>query len=119
MPFDLTTFTWVAKPMPWKEALRIMERDQFCCRYCGLDGMASFENALVMGVDFVVPRARRGTKTPENLVASCRPCNLLKGRQRYSNFDEAKSFVLTRREQLRKEWEARRAAQVRSASASS
>jgi 5-methylcytosine-specific restriction endonuclease McrA len=119
MPLDLATLTWIAKPMTWKEAKRILERDQFRCRYCGLDGMASFENALVMGVDFVVPRARRGRKTPENLVASCRPCNVLKGRRRFSNFDEARSFVLSRREQLRNEWESRRPPQVRSASAGS
>ena len=80
--------------------------------------MASFENALIMGVDFVVPRARKGRKTPENLAATCRPCNVLKGRRLFNNFDEAKSFVLERREKLRKEWKSR-AAQVRSASASS
>jgi len=43
-------------------AIELLERDHFRCQYCGLDGMASFENALVMGVDFVVPghaKARR------------------------------------------------------------
>ncbi len=52
------------------EGLKILERDQFCCKYCGLDGKASFENALVMSVDFVVPRARKGKKDPANLVGS-------------------------------------------------
>src|SRR5437016_9960345 len=72
MPLDLTTFTLVDKPVTLQEGLRILERDQFRCRYCGLDGMANFENALVMSVDFVVPRARKGKKDPRNLVACCR-----------------------------------------------
>src|SRR5437879_11818382 len=78
MPLDLTTFTLVDKPVTLQEGLRILERDQFRCRYCGLDGMANFENALVMSVDFVVPRARKGKKDPRNLVACCRPCNTIK-----------------------------------------
>ena len=82
-----------------------MERDHYCCQYCGLDGKASFENALLMGVDFIMPRARRGKKAPSNLVACCRPCNLIKGRRLFNNFAEAKAYVLTEREKLRKVWE--------------
>src|SRR5438309_1099878 len=104
MPLDLTTFTLVDKPVTLQEGLRILERDQFRCRYCGLDGMANFENALVMSVDFVVPRARKGKKDPRNLVACCRPCNTIKGTRVYANLDEAKAFVLKSREALRKTW---------------
>src|SRR5947209_13578331 len=109
MPLDLTTFTLVDKPVTLQEGLRILERDQFRCRYCGLDGMANFENALVMSVDFVVPRARKGKKDPQNLVACCRPCNMIKGRAVYANFDDAKAKVMKRREELRKAWEAKTA----------
>ena len=109
MPLDLTTLTLVAKPVTQKEGLQILERDQFRCRYCGLDGMASFENALVMSVDFVVPRARRGKKDPRNLVACCRACNMIKGRRVYGSFEEAKAYVLGRREELRKGWESKAA----------
>jgi 5-methylcytosine-specific restriction endonuclease McrA len=77
MPLDPWTLRWVAKPVTRVQGLRILERDHYCCRYCGLDGRSSFENALLMGVDFVVPRARRGRKAPSNLVACCRPCNLI------------------------------------------
>ena len=105
MPLDIGTLNWVAKPVTREEAMRILKRDQFCCRYCGLDGRASFENALVMGVDFVLPRARKGSKSEANLVACCRPCNALKGRRVFENFDEAKLYVLKRREELRKGWE--------------
>jgi 5-methylcytosine-specific restriction endonuclease McrA len=101
MPLDITTFTLVDKPVTLQEGLKILERDGYRCRYCGLDGKASFENGLVMSVDFVVPRARKGKKDPNNLVAC------------YRSFDEAKTEVLKRREELRKAWQAKSAAPSR------
>jgi 5-methylcytosine-specific restriction endonuclease McrA len=65
-----------------------------------------------MRVDFVVPRARKGKKNPSNLVASCTPCNTIKGTRVYANFDEAKAFVLKQREELRKNWESKTARPV-------
>src|SRR5271170_5927778 len=107
MPLDITTFTLVDKPVTLQEGLEILERDGYRCRYCGLDGKASFENALVMSVDFVVPRARKGKKDPANLVACCRPCNSIKGTRVYKNFDDAKKYVLAQREAMRQSWEAK------------
>jgi 5-methylcytosine-specific restriction endonuclease McrA len=69
--------------------------------------MASFENSLVMSVDFVVPRAKAGRKHLANLVAACRPCNLIKGHHVFKNLDEAKAFVLKRRAELHTDWEGR------------
>src|SRR5271168_3297415 len=107
MPLHLTTLSLVDAPVSLAEGLKILERDDYRCRYCGLDGRASFENALVMRVDFVVPRARKGKKDASNLVACCTPCNTIKGTRVYANFDEAKNFVLKQREELRKNWETR------------
>src|SRR6202521_5467932 len=104
MPLDITTFTLVDKPTTLKESLAILERDDYRCQYCGLDGRASFENALVMRVDFVVPRAKKGKKDPRNLVACCRPCNTIKGKRVYASLDEAQAFVLARRVELRNAW---------------
>jgi len=104
VPLSLTTLSLVASPVTLQEGLKILERDGYCCQYCGLDGRASFENALVMSVDFVVPRARKGKKDPRNLVACCRPCNAIKGTRVYTNLEEAKAFVLKNREALRKTW---------------
>jgi 5-methylcytosine-specific restriction endonuclease McrA len=59
-----------------------------------------------MTVDFVVPRANKGRKKPDNLVAACRACNLIKGRRVFKDFEEAKAFVLKRRADLRTQWEA-------------
>jgi 5-methylcytosine-specific restriction endonuclease McrA len=112
MPLSLTTLSLVASPVTLEEGLRILERDDYCCQYCGLDGRASFENARVMSVDFVVPRARKGKKDPRNLVACCRPCNTIKGTRGYASLDEAKAFVLKNREELRKAWESKTARPV-------
>lgn len=109
MPLSLLNFSLVEAPVTLKEALNILERDDYCCRYCGLDGRASFENALMMTVDFVVPRARKGKKTPENLVACCKPCNAIKGTKVYSSMESAKSHVLATREKLRASWQAKTA----------
>jgi 5-methylcytosine-specific restriction endonuclease McrA len=46
-------------------------RDEFCCQYCGSKGDLTF--------DHVVPRARGGFTSWENVVAACAPCNLAKG----------------------------------------
>jgi 5-methylcytosine-specific restriction endonuclease McrA len=104
---NLFGLTRLAKPLTSEEGRRILERDQYRCQYCGLDGMSSFENSLIMTVDFVHPRTRKGKKSPENLVTACRPCNLIKGRRLFASLAEAKAFVLMRRTQLRKDWEAR------------
>jgi 5-methylcytosine-specific restriction endonuclease McrA len=109
MPLSLMTLSLVDSPLTRQEGLKILERDEYCCKYCGLDGRASFENALVMRVDFVVPRARKGKKDPSNLVACCTPCNTIKGTRVYANFDEARAYVLKQREELRKNWESKTA----------
>lgn len=48
----------------------ILRRDSYTCRYCG----ASAPDA-VLTVDHVTAVALGGTDTPDNLVASCEPCN--------------------------------------------
>jgi 5-methylcytosine-specific restriction endonuclease McrA len=118
MPLNIMTLSRVDMPVSQAEGLKILERDQYCCRYCGLDGKASFENALVMSVDFVVPRARKGKKDPANLVACCRPCNTIKGTRVYKSLEDAKKYVLDRREEMRRTWEANRVPAATRAAAS-
>lgn len=117
MPLSITSLSFVDSPVTREEGKKILERDDFVCRYCGLDGRASFENALVMRVDFVQPRAKKGKKDPNNLVACCTPCNTIKGTRVYANFDEAKTFVLKQRDELRKAWEAKTARHAQAAKA--
>ncbi len=93
------------EPLTYDEALAILKRDRFRCHYCGLDGTQSFDNALMMSVDFVVPRAEGGTKAPTNLVTACRTCNILKGRRKYASFENARDLVQAERQRRRREWE--------------
>ncbi|WP_425070695.1 HNH endonuclease [Sagittula sp. S175] len=46
-------------------------RDEFRCQYCG--------NKAELTFDHVVPRAKGGITSWENVVAACAPCNLRKG----------------------------------------
>ncbi|MBP0481809.1 HNH endonuclease [Sagittula salina] len=46
-------------------------RDEFRCQYCGTKSELTF--------DHVVPRAKGGITSWENVVAACAPCNLRKG----------------------------------------
>ncbi|SRR6266481_1563367 len=101
--------TRLAKPLSSEKGRRILERDQYRCQYCGLDGSSNFDNSLTMTVDFVHPRAQRGKKDPENLVTACRPCNVIKGRRVFRDFEHAKAYVVQRRNELRREWETRTA----------
>jgi len=50
-------------------------RDGYQCQYCGVQ-----PPVRELNIDHVVPRSRGGGSTWENLVTSCRTCNLRKGR---------------------------------------
>ncbi|HET9957026.1 MAG TPA: HNH endonuclease [Polyangiaceae bacterium] len=54
----------------------LMLRDQFQCQYCGRR-----PHVRDLNVDHVLPRSRGGEDSWENLVVSCRACNLRKGRR--------------------------------------
>lgn len=50
-------------------------RDDYTCQYCGIR-----PGVKELNLDHVQPRSRGGRSSWENLVTSCRPCNLKKGR---------------------------------------
>ncbi len=64
----------VRRPLPELKLSRrtIFARDQFTCQYCG---SASKD----LTIDHVVPRRHGGPTVWENLVCSCRRCNMKKG----------------------------------------
>ncbi|MBS1717783.1 MAG: HNH endonuclease [Armatimonadetes bacterium] len=64
----------VRRPMPELRLSRhsILARDNYTCQYCGVKGKD-------LTIDHVVPRWTGGPHTWDNLVASCRRCNLKKG----------------------------------------
>lgn len=84
-----------------EDAMKVFNRDHFKCQYCGLDGQHAFENWLVLTIDHIHPHAHGGTRKMDNLVTACRPCNLMKGKRIFATFDDAKKFVLGKREEWR------------------
>ena len=85
-----------------EDALRIFRRDHYKCQYCGLDGLQRFENWLVLTIDHVQPQARGGPRTLANLVTACQPCNTIKGRHLFKSMEDARKYVLTKREHWEK-----------------
>ena len=104
MPFKQIKkfFTGPAPRLTREEAMKVFKRDHFKCQYCGLDGLHSFENWLILTIDHIHPHGRGGSRGMDNLVTACQPCNLTKGHRVYRSFDEAKQFVLAKREEWRK-----------------
>jgi 5-methylcytosine-specific restriction endonuclease McrA len=54
----------------------LLLRDDYQCQYCGRR-----PGVRDLNIDHVIPRSRAGTDSWDNLVVSCRPCNLKKGRR--------------------------------------
>jgi 5-methylcytosine-specific restriction endonuclease McrA len=69
-------------------------RDGFMCQYCG-----KRPGVKELNLDHVLPRSRGGRSSWENLVTSCRPCNLRKG---WATPDEA--GMRLRRAPVRPSW---------------
>jgi hypothetical protein len=57
-------------------AARILARDNYRCRYCGLDGTASFSNWLALSEDHLLPKGHVYRNREEFRVACCQFCNV-------------------------------------------
>jgi 5-methylcytosine-specific restriction endonuclease McrA len=60
----------IRRPRPQMRLTRreIFVRDRYTCQYCG-------KQTRDLTIDHVMPRARAGRHTWENLVSACRSCN--------------------------------------------
>jgi len=103
MPFKQLKefFTASGARLPREDALKVFRRDHFKCKYCGLDGLHSFESWLALTIDYVHPSAQGGPRTFGNLVTACQPCNVIKGKRVFKSFEEAKHYVKSKREEWR------------------
>ncbi len=95
-------FSGPAPRLSREEAMHVFKRDRFKCVYCGLDGLHSFENWLILTVDHIYPHAKGGSRRLDNLVTACQPCNLIKGKRVYKSFEDAKHHVQAKREEWQK-----------------
>jgi 5-methylcytosine-specific restriction endonuclease McrA len=92
-------FTGPSPHLSREDAMKIFKRDRFRCHYCGLDGLHRFENWLILTIDHVHPHAKGGARSMANLVTACQPCNLIKGKRVFRSSQEARDYVLARREE--------------------
>lgn len=97
--------------VPTEEAMKIFKRDHFKCQYCGLDGMNTFENWMILTIDHIHSYAKGGSLKAENQVTACQPCNTIKGTKDFQSLAEARKYVQAKRE----EWRERYLAQSHSA----
>jgi 5-methylcytosine-specific restriction endonuclease McrA len=56
-------------------AFETIKRDDFTCRYCGLDGTASFDSWLAFSWDHLLPKGHPNRDNPKFIVAACSFCN--------------------------------------------
>ena len=56
-------------------AFAIHRRDNFTCRYCGLDGRSSFAAWLSLSADHLLPKGHPQRDNPEFIVTACMFCN--------------------------------------------
>lgn len=61
----------------------VIERDNYICQYCGAA-------KIPLTIDHVVPKARGGVDSWDNLVTACRPCNQKKSDKK---LNEANMFL--------------------------
>ncbi|MGH9470339.1 MAG: HNH endonuclease [Terriglobia bacterium] len=87
--------------VPREEAVKVFKRDHFKCQYCGLDGLASFENWMLMTVDHIHAYAKGGLPKADNQVTACQPCNTIKGTRDFKSLAEARKHVQAKREEWR------------------
>lgn len=73
-------------------AAKILARDNYTCRYCGLDGRASFSNWLVLSEDHLLPKGHPNRDKEEFRVASCLFCNAADNRYLERAMQEGVSF---------------------------
>lgn len=99
------------KPLGWsEEAVVLGLKQEFRCKYCKRDLLATIEDYDVWQFDHVVPVSKQGADMMENKVVACKLCNFAKRSfDPRSNVDEhataeqllnaAENYVMQVREQ--------------------
>lgn len=72
-------------------ALPTHQKEDFICRYCGLDGKESFDNWLTLSWDHLLPKGHPNRDNPEFIVTACNFCNTADNR--YFDLAEKRGLV--------------------------
>ena len=76
---------------------RIFYRDDWRCRYCKTDLLATFDTFASAVCDHVMPRALGGPDHPANRVAACPTCDRLKSGRPADTIADARAIVFRQR----------------------
>lgn len=88
-----------------KLRFEIFARDNFTCRYCGLQS-----DQVRLVIDHVIPVCKGGTNEPENLATCCEPCNQGKSGTPINKITTSESHRLALAQEMRDQLETIRAA---------
>jgi 5-methylcytosine-specific restriction endonuclease McrA len=82
----------------------IYEKYNWKCYYCGIDTSTEFDTwwTAHLSIDHIKPRHHEGGEGEENLVVACSACNNYKGRANFNSKEEARDYVLEKREEARR-----------------
>ena len=89
-------------PLPKKEKKKLLDMQNHRCIYCGIRfGSMYFRRGkrkhAKIHYDHFSPFIYGYDNRPENYVASCSECNLIKSSLIFDNFDDAQKHILRRR----------------------
>ena len=100
-------------------AYEVHRRDNFTCRYCGVDGKLSFNTWLTLSWDHLLPKHHPDRNNPDYIVTACMFCNTADNRyfdraiERRLKFDglspdelvaQRKPYVMATRQSYREFW---------------
>jgi hypothetical protein len=71
-------------------SFKIHERDNFICRFCGVDGTKSFDIWLTLSSDHLLPKGHPERDNPDYIVTACNFCNTADNRY----FEKAEDYGL-------------------------
>jgi hypothetical protein len=84
--------------LSFRQRLRILQRDDFRCQYCGRDLLESTDSLMLATVDHIHPlRAGGDLRAKDNLIAACTICNQLKCGAEVASVMEARQLIAVRR----------------------
>ena len=56
-------------------AYEVHKRDNFTCRFCGINGTKSFDTWLTLSWDHLLPKGHPDRDNPDFIVTACNFCN--------------------------------------------
>jgi 5-methylcytosine-specific restriction endonuclease McrA len=86
-----------------EDHLKIAESQDFRCKYCKADLLATPEAFASSEWDHFIPRARGGKD--EVFVLSCHLCNRVKGKEVFETVETATEEIQKRREDYLRRWD--------------